>query len=983
MAPANNADRNLLFGILALQIDFITRDELVGAMQAWVLDKAKSLGELLVERGNLPPARRNLLEALVGEHLNAHRGDARESLAAVVQVTPAARDLRALGDADLDFSIDAAEGNHCPDTTGPYLPQAPDDTAVLRYQRLRQHARGGLGEVFVALDQALHREVAIKEIQERHADDPASRNRFVREAEITGRLEHPGIVPVYDLGHHADGRPFYAMRFVRGQTLKEAILAFHAADVPGRESGERTLAFRQFLRRFVDACNAVAYAHSRGVLHRDIKPANILLGPYGETLVVDWGLAKPVGRQRSNVASVEESLRPAASNGLGETLAGTALGTPAYMSPEQASGRLDMLGLATDVYGLGATLYTLLTGRFPVEESDKDELLRRVQRGEITLPRRANPRTPRALEAICLKAMALRPEGRYADALSLAAEVEHWLADEPVQAFKEPLVTRGRRWVRRHQSMVGSAAAAALVVLVCLAAGIGIVTRAYQSEKEAREYAVEQEEEAHRQQLIAERRASEIEEYVLADQKASEQMLTLSISALPGESQEEKRTRVERQDYYLRLRRKVDAATGFTWNLGGKYLSIGDGLRRRGNHAAGVAWYEKARGVYEQLNSEHPEEPILAFELGELYLRMGLFHGELANARKAWECFDNAQAVADKKLAGGPIERLFIHDLTVYLNSAGNGLQLAKNAQAALAFHERALAACDKRLQRDPDDIRFLLDSADSHFRIGVARQALKLPKEAVAHFEKVSSMLEAASRKEPLSAEASKTLARSYHHAGLAWAALGNPAAALKQYEQAVVLRERLANPQARDYAFTSELSDDYQSIYFLHSNAGQHQLSRDWCERAAATFGRLAQDYPEKVEFAIIRESLLVLRVLAVAKGGRHEEAIRAAKELLASRKLSPVSHYNLACAFAVSVTHTRADASVTVQQKEQLTQSYTAEAIRLLVKSGVAAKLTDLKNDPDLQAIRSSAEFQRLVTSKERKSGDGGRGDVSAGR
>jgi tRNA A-37 threonylcarbamoyl transferase component Bud32 len=309
MTAAKNADRNLLFGVLALQMDFITRDELVGAMQAWVLDKAKSLGELLVERGNLLPARRNLLEALVEEHVNAHRGDAQASLVAIVHVTPVAGDLRAIGDADLDFSIDGAEGEHDPDATGPYVPQASDGTACLRYQRLRQHARGGLGEVFIALDQSLHREVAIKEIKERYADDPASRNRFVLEAEITGRLEHPGIVPVYDLGHHADGRPFYAMRFVRGQTLKDAILAFHAADVPGREPGERTLAFRQLLRRFVDACNAVAYAHSRGVIHRDLKPANILLGPYGETLVVDWGLAKPVGRQHLSVASVEESLR--------------------------------------------------------------------------------------------------------------------------------------------------------------------------------------------------------------------------------------------------------------------------------------------------------------------------------------------------------------------------------------------------------------------------------------------------------------------------------------------------------------------------------------------------------------------------------------------------------------------------------------------------------------------------------------------------
>src|SRR5262249_18744412 len=154
---------------------------------------------------------------------------------------------------------------------------------------------GGLGEVFVAEDTELHREVALKQIQASHAHDRASRARFVLEAEITGGLEHPGVVPVYGLGCYADGRPYYAMRLIRGDSLKQAIDRFHEADVPGRDPGGRALSFRELLGRFVAACNAVAYAHSRGVIHRDIKPANVMLGPYGETQVVDWGLAKPVG----------------------------------------------------------------------------------------------------------------------------------------------------------------------------------------------------------------------------------------------------------------------------------------------------------------------------------------------------------------------------------------------------------------------------------------------------------------------------------------------------------------------------------------------------------------------------------------------------------------------------------------------------------------------------------------------------------------
>ena len=161
-----------------------------------------------------------------------------------------------------------------------------------RFRIIRPHARGGLGEVFLALDPELDRQVALKELQSYHAHDPVSQSRFLREARVTGRLEHPGIVPVYGLGRHADGRPYYAMRLIEGETLKQAIERFHGAKGAPHEPGERELAFRRLLRRFIDACNAVAYAHSRGVVHRDLKPENIMLGRFGETLVVDWGVAK-------------------------------------------------------------------------------------------------------------------------------------------------------------------------------------------------------------------------------------------------------------------------------------------------------------------------------------------------------------------------------------------------------------------------------------------------------------------------------------------------------------------------------------------------------------------------------------------------------------------------------------------------------------------------------------------------------------------
>src|SRR5262249_7228824 len=217
------------------------------------------------------------------------------------------------------------------------------------------------------------------------------------------------------------------MRFVEGETLADAVKRFYATDGPSRDPGERNLALRQLLGHFVAVCKTIAYAHNRGILHRDIKPANIMIGKYGETMVVDWGLAKPFEPDEAAPASCEPTLAPTSPEGDSNTRTGDALGTPAYMSPEQATGRWDMVGPATDIYGLGATLYAILTGEAPFA-SDKG--LDTVQGGKFPPPRERRRGVPAALEAVCLKAMALRPEDRYGTVLQLAADLEHWLADE-------------------------------------------------------------------------------------------------------------------------------------------------------------------------------------------------------------------------------------------------------------------------------------------------------------------------------------------------------------------------------------------------------------------------------------------------------------------------------------------------------------------------------------------------------------------------
>ena len=210
---------------------------------------------------------------------------------------------------------------------------------------------------------------------------------------------------------------------------------------------------RQLVRHLIDSCNAIAYAHNRGVLHRDIKPNNIMLGKFGETLVVDWGLAKPLGSLKPDSLSSEAPIGSGSSN-YRPTEFGSTVGTPGYMSPEQALGRLDMLDRQADVFSLGATLYCILIGHSPFHSKDRNETMRRVKSNEYDRPRKVNANVPVELDAIVAKALAHEPKQRFDSALELADELERWTAGEAVRSYPEPLHRRVIRFTKNHQQYV-------------------------------------------------------------------------------------------------------------------------------------------------------------------------------------------------------------------------------------------------------------------------------------------------------------------------------------------------------------------------------------------------------------------------------------------------------------------------------------------------------------------------------------------------
>ena len=353
------------------------------------------------------------------------------------------------------------------------------------FQLGKELGRGGMGIVCTATDTKLGRRVAIKCLHGNRSGASAHES-FTEEAQITAQLEHPGIVPVHELGTDEHGRPWLAMKHVSGATLADCIADWHA-DANGRLSPSRVRKMIGVLHRVLDA---IAFAHNQGVIHRDLKPANIMVGTYGEVMVMDWGLARPLGR--GGDAELRERTRPiVATDRRGEnpsrTMEGDIHGTPACMAPEQAHGRLDEIDERTDVFALGGLLYHMLTNRQPYEGATVLAVLGKAAKRDLLPPHRRAPRNgiPRELSAIVMKAMATRPADRYESARAFQADLQAWLDHRRTAAFRPGLIGGALKWTRRHPTttIVGTL----LVLFGSLLGGVVAVMHANAETQAARQ----------------------------------------------------------------------------------------------------------------------------------------------------------------------------------------------------------------------------------------------------------------------------------------------------------------------------------------------------------------------------------------------------------------------------------------------------------------------------------------------------------------
>lgn len=430
--PMNIADE-LAFGFQAVEWGFFDQRKLVEVIRKWLANAPdRGLCDYFMELGLLNA---NQVRDLKGE---------------IETIIPVA------GEGTDPFQTQ----NWSPSSLEARLTAGATKNDSSRFQIIKQYAKGGLGVVYIAYDSQLQRDVALKQIRGDRERDAVSETKFHLEAEITGQLEHPGIVPVYALGSDSNGNPYYAMRFIRGQDFKKIMHQFHEAR-KNTKSALDGVPFRQLLRRFLDVCNAIDYAHSRGILHRDLKPANIMIGNHGETLVVDWGLAKilsdlpEIDSVETGITTKDKPKRVRFSGTTAETMQGSFSGTIVYAPPEQLLGLIDKLCPASDVYSLGAILFELLTYRSPISKRPDSltQVVEWIRDSNFANARRLDAEIPRSLAMICQKSMAFEIAARYPTARELAIDVERWLADERVIAFgaREPYVEMMGRLMRRYR----------------------------------------------------------------------------------------------------------------------------------------------------------------------------------------------------------------------------------------------------------------------------------------------------------------------------------------------------------------------------------------------------------------------------------------------------------------------------------------------------------------------------------------------------
>jgi serine/threonine-protein kinase len=868
--PPSRADErresDFLFGALAVQAGLV---DLARLAEAWDADPADRLADLLVRRGLLSAEDAALVECL------RQRAEARHGPDAAPAVVSAGEDLRRW------LADRPAPGASLPDLTPLPLPLSqpqptlardpfpraapPPVPAGPRYVRTRLHATGGLGRVWLARDTHLDRDVALKELRPEAAAQGSLGHRFLEEARVTGQLEHPGIVPVYDLDRPADGPAYYAMRFVRGATLGDAVQAFHR---DRRTGGAGTPEMRGLLGAFVAVCNAVAYAHSRGVVHRDLKPHNVVLGDFGEVIVLDWGLAKSLRKDEAEPAALTESgIRSSPSPAL--TQEGQVLGTPSYMAPEQAAGRGGDIDERTDVYGLGAILYEILTDRPPFLSGDLGELLARVLTEDPERPRRLWPQAPTALEAVCLKALAKRPEDRYPDAAELGREVRRWLDDEPVRAYPDPVTARALRWGRRHRPLVAAGAALLVAAVAGLSLTTALVARAEGKTRSALERVTQEQDrtlQEHARASVNYRRAlATVNRY--CTEVSEEQLLTE-----PGLQGLRKALLADALKFYQELSHDPESDPQTEAEAARAARRLADLSEELTPGAEAPALYRQAIDRLARLAEAHPDEPAFVVELGETWNRLGgdlKVRGDAAGAEAA---FTEAQALGERLEREHPGRGDHLRLLGRVHNNLGLLRHTADRPDDAAAEYEKALALREEFARAHPKDTAAQAERAQTLNNLAALCRARHEPGKAERLYKQALDVLRPLAGRLTFAADLAETL----NNLGELYRQTERPAQAEGAYAEAIPLFDRLRHENPTVVRFKVSAAWCRYNRGLVLDGRGDQAGAETAYREAAGLLATLPVDYPDVPAFSKALAATCLRLADNLDKAGKRIEAL-----------------------------------------------------------------------------------------------------------
>jgi serine/threonine-protein kinase len=847
--------------------------------------------------------------------------------------------------------------------------QLPGELRVPGYELLGEIGRGGMGIVYRARQLKPNRLVALKMILDGRFASKKELLRFENEGEIVAGLDHPNIVPILEAGQ-CQGLHYFSMPLLTGGSLA-ASQSRPAADL------------RVVVRLVAEVAAAVHHAHERGILHRDLKPANILLDDEGRPHVTDFGLAKRVRDGRD----------------LTET--GAILGSPGYMSPEQASGNPVSVTTASDIYGLGAILYALLTGQAPFEGSSVQETITRLHEQPAEPPSKLNRLVPRSLDQICLMCLDKVPDRRYPTAKALAADLHRWLAGEPVLARPEPLAERTRRWIRRRRTAVTAAAAATLVALIGLVIVLGVQMRANRDLEAANER--EQARFDLAMEAIKSYHTGVSEDFLLKEP----QFLGLRTKLLHGA-----------REFFGKLETLLKGHTDRRSQqaMSQAYDELAALTDRIGSKPEALELYRRALALRRALARDAPSDGAARAEVGRCLMALGALESTTGHEDEAIATYREAQSVlasANQRRAEPRIDCRA--DMATSDHRIGDLLAATGRSAEALSSYRNG-RTLRLALHRDYGAVAaFRSGLAESDVAIGVLLWKRGQPADAVASFEKARAMFEALVRDHPATVEHRHQLARCYNAIGFPLHAIGKTDAALNSFEAARAILQTLVRENPVVTEFRQQLAFSHTQIATLMSDSGRWSEALAPYQEARALLEAIAQANPAVPEIGndlarcysqlgyvlsalgkpgealasaekarALREALVEANPsltayqsdLAVTLGligflkqdaGQFSEAtvhIRKAIALLDGLpSLTPEESYNLACRHAALATVAGLPGSGVTAAEGRAAADRAMAELRRAASAGFRM-LSLMAFDHDLDPLRSRADFQLLL-------------------